>query len=415
MNRKIVISSNTAWSLHNFRSGLITALIEQGFQVVAVAPEDDYSARLKALGCRFIGLPMDNHGTHPGRDLLLLMRYVRLLRSEQPSVYLGYTVKPNVYGSFAAHLLRIPAINNIAGLGTTFVEDNFLTRIVRSLYKGGLYWSARVFFQNREDQQLFVQTGLVRPGVADRVPGSGIDLTRYLPNPSPSLAERDFRFLLVARMLRSKGIVEYVEAARIVRRRFPHTRFQLLGFVDERSAHAISLAEINAWESADLIDYCGKTDDVMPYMAAADCIVLPSFYREGVPRTLLEAAAMARPIITTDSIGCRDAVDDGVNGFLCKVKSADDLAEKMIKMIELSVEQRTAMGQAGRRKIASEFDEKIVIQKYLEAIEDILNDKKSGDKNDTPFLPVAASESEIRGAAAAPGVPGKIERHRKSN
>lgn len=379
MNFKIIISINTAWNIYNFRSGLIKALVAQGYQVIAVTPDDEYSHRLKDFGCRFISLPMDNNGTHPGRDLLLLMRYLLLLRSERPSVYLGYTVKPNVYGSIAANVLGVPVINNIAGLGTTFINSNFLTRIVRGLYKFALHRSHRIFFQNSDDQDLFIKTGLVRPEITDRVPGSGIDLTRYQAMPPSPLFERPFRFLLVARMLKDKGIHEFVEAARMVRRQFPETQFQLLGFVDSANSNAISLEEIKAWEEEGVIHYMGKTDDVRPFLADADCVVLPS-YREGVPRSLLEAAAMARPIIATDTVGCRDVVDDGVSGFLCQVCNADDLAKKMMQMIEHSPQQREEMGNAGRRKVEVEFDEKIVIQKYLDVLGEIASAKTSRNK-----------------------------------
>lgn len=372
MNQKIIISSNAAWNLHNFRSGLIKALIGHGYEVTAVAPDDEYSARVRDLGCRFVGLPMDTHGTHPGRDLALLLRYLRVLRKEQPSVYLGYTVKPNVYGSMAAHLLRIPVINNIAGLGTTFVEQRLVTRVVRGLYKCGLVRSERVFFQNAEDQELFVRAGLARSDVADRVPGSGIDLARYIPSHPPARKGRPFRFLLVARLLRYKGVGEYADAARIVRKKFPDVECQLLGFVDEHNANAISRDEIKSWEGEGIIRYLGDTDDVPRFLADADCVVLPSFYREGVPRTLLEAAAMARPIITTDAIGCRDVVDHGLNGFLCTAKDPIDLAEKMMQMCSLPAEARLRMGRAGRRKVETEFDERLVIDKYLDAIARIL-------------------------------------------
>lgn len=372
MKQKIIISVNTAWNIYNFRSGLIRALINQGYEVIALAPDDEYARRLEALGCTFIGMPMDNNGTHPGRDLALLMRYFRVLQSQKPLAYLGYTVKPNVYGSLAAHMLQIPVINNIAGLGTTFINSTFITRIVRALYKLSLHRSHRVFFQNADDQSLFIGSGLVRAAVADRLPGSGMDLSRYSPLPSSSLPGRAFRFLLVARMLRDKGVDEFVEAAKIVRQRCPDTRFQLLGFVQEANANAIPMKDITSWQAAGLIDYLGKTDDVRPYLADADCVVLPS-YREGVPRSLLEAAAMARPIITTDAVGCRDVVDHNVNGLLCRVRDARDLAEKMMQMVGFSSEQRIDMGRAGRRKVESQFDEKIVIQKYLSMIGDIAN------------------------------------------
>lgn len=371
MNRTVVISSNTAWSLNNYRAGLIRKLIAEGYHVVAVAPEDGYGARVAALGCRFVHLGMDNHGTHPGRDLLLLTRYLRLLRAIRPAVYLGYTVKPNVYGSIAAHLLNIPVVNNIAGLGATFVQRSLLTQVVQSLYKVSLRRSHRVFFQNSDDHDMFVRSGLVRADAADRLPGSGVDLARYVPRPPAPLAGRSFRFLLIARMLKSKGILEYVEAARAMRRRFPHVRFQLLGFIEEGYDSAISRAQIRVWEEEGLVEYLGSTDDVIPYIEAADCVVLPTFYREGVPRALLEAAAVARPLIATDTVGCRDVVDDGINGFLCQPRDAADLADKMTRMARLSEDARLAMGRAARSKIEVEFDEKLVLNKYADTVREV--------------------------------------------
>jgi glycosyltransferase involved in cell wall biosynthesis len=383
MNRRVLISSNTAWSIHNFRSGLIRTMIDQGYHVTAVAPDDDYSQRVRALGCDFVSLPMDNHGTNPVRDLRLLGRYVSLLQAVRPAVYLGYTVKPNVYGSMAAHLLGIPAINNIAGLGTAFVDDNLVTRIVRGLYKCALHRSRHIFFQNADDRELFIRARLVPAERTERLPGSGIDLSRYRPDP-PAAARpspRPFRFLLLARLLKYKGVMEYAEAARMVRRQCADTEFQLLGFLDEENPNAVSSETIKGWEEEGLIRYLGETDDVLPFLADADCIVLPS-YREGVPRTLLEAAAMARPIVATDATGCRDVVDDGVNGFLCPVRDAAGLAEKLMRMLRLPAERRLEMGWAGRRKVESEFDERIVIQKYLDAVKDIADAPAGGPARD---------------------------------
>lgn len=380
MNQKIVISVNTAWNVYNFRAGLIKALIGNGYEVVVVAPEDDYAWRLKALGCRFIHMPMDSNGTHPGRDFSLLMRYLRVLREVRPAAFLGYTIKPNVYGSMAAHTLGIPVINNIAGLGTTFINKGLLTYVVKELYRFSLRRSRRVFFQNADDQRLFTQAGLVNQGICDLLPGSGIDLTHYLPEPVPPLENRPFRFLLVARMLKDKGVEEYVAAASIVRQQSPNVEFQMLGFVDQANPNAISLERIQLWEKNGLVKYFGKTDDVRPYMAQADCIVLPS-YREGVPHSLLEAAAMARPIIATDVAGCREVVAHDLNGLLCNVKDAQDLAAKMLQMNQLSPGQRYAMGMAGRRKVISQFDERIVILKYLDMIGEIAAARNKGREN----------------------------------
>jgi len=367
MNKKIVISVNTAWNIHNFRSGLVKALIRQGYDVMVMAPDDSYSRRLSPLGCRFKMLPMDNNGTSPTKDFALLVKYWRVLQSVRPMAYLGYTIKPNVYGSIAAHGLNIPVINNIAGLGATFINNTILTCLVKRLYRTSLRKSNRVFFQNPDDRNLFVQAGLTRASAADLLPGSGIDLQHFVPSPPPPLHTRGFRFLLVSRMLRDKGIEEYAAAAEIVRQYLPTVQFQLLGAVDAKNPNSIPLERIKGWQQSGLIQYLSETDDVRPFLADADCIVLPS-YREGVPRSLLEAAAMGRPIITTDVVGCKEVVDHDSNGFLCKVKNANDLAEKMIQMVQLSNEQRLDMGGKGRKKVAAQFDENIVIAKYLNAI-----------------------------------------------
>lgn len=385
MKGKVIIALNTAWNLYNFRAGLIRTLIAEGYEVVAIAPSDEYAGRLSELGCRFVPLAMDNGGTHLGRDLTLLWRFYRLLRRERPSVFLGYTVKPNVYGSLAAHALGIPVVNNIAGLGAVFINDSWLTRLVRGLYRVALSRSAKVFFQNEDDRQLFVEWRLVQQEVTDRVPGSGLDLTRFSPGAasdsvtpsacpagSRKVNSGEFLFLLIARMLWDKGVGEYVAAARILKRSVTGVDFCLLGFVDVQNPAAISREQMEEWVIEGVVKYLGISDDVQRHIAAADCVVLPS-YREGLSRTLLEAAAMGCPIITTDVVGCREIVDDGVNGLLCRPRDAADLAEKMRRMITLSSEERAEMGRRGRDKVEREFDERIVIGKYLKAIADLVS------------------------------------------
>lgn len=394
-NPKLFIVVNTAWNLYNFRSGLIRALVEAGYEVVAVAPYDDYAPRLEALGCRHVSLPMDNKGTSPLRDLMLLWRFQRLLRRERPDVFLGYTVKPNVYGSIVAHGLGIPVINNIAGLGVVFIRGGWLAWVVKALYRQAIKHSQRVFFQNEDDKSLFLREGLVRPDQTGLLPGSGVDLQHYVPVPlgagdivgrqegggggllsegylaDAEPAQGTFTFLLVARLLWDKGVGEFIEAARFVRQQVPNVHFKLLGFLDVQNPAAIARATVNTWVSEGIVEYLGATDDVRPFLAAADCTVLPSYYMEGTPRSLLEAAAMACPIITTDWVGCRNVVDDGINGFLCRVRDAEDLADKMMAMIRLTPAQRAAMGAAGRAKVEREFDERFVIEKYLHELKRI--------------------------------------------
>jgi len=370
LNRKIIITLNTAWNLVNFRAGLIRAMVAAGYEVVAVAPPDSYTPRLAELGCRYVPLPMDNKGTHPGRDLLLFWRFLRLIHRERPAAYLGYTVKPNIYGSLAAHLSAVPVINNIAGLGSVFIREGWLTRLVRGLYRLALSRSVKVFFQNDEDRVLFVSGKLVSDAVTDRLPGSGIDLDRFVPVPLPDKAP--LRFLLIARMLWDKGVMEFVEAARMLKKQGLDADFCLLGFLDVQNPAAISRQQMDEWIKEGVIRYLGVSDNVAEEIALADCVVLPS-YREGVPRTLLEAAAMARPIVATDAAGCRDVVNDGVNGYLCRPRDVADLADKIAGIAALSHAERTLMGLRGREKMEREFDERIVIAKYLAAIGEIRN------------------------------------------
>ncbi len=374
MKPKVIIALNTAWNLLNFRSGIIRAFVANGYEVVAVAPHDEYAHRLQALGCRFVALPMDNKGTSLRRDLLLLWRFYRLLKRERPDVFLGYTVKPNIYGSLAAHALSIPVINNIAGLGAVFIRGGWLSSLVRKLYRAALSRSNTVFFQNDEDRRMFVSDGLVKGEITARLPGSGIDLQSFSPCSLPGLPT--LRFLLIARMLRDKGVFEFVEAARALKRRGVNAEFCLLGFLDAQNPTAVSRDQMDEWVADGAVRYLGVSDNVGEEIALADCVVLPS-YREGTPRTLLEAAAMARPIVTTDAVGCREVVDDNSNGYLCRVKDARDLADKMEKIYQLTPEARTLMGLVGRRKVEREFDEQIVIEMYLGAMSSILDAEKS--------------------------------------
>ena len=377
MPKKIIINVNTAWNLFNFRSGLIGELISLGYEVVAVAPKDEYVSKLELLGCRFVHLEIDNQGTHPARDLLLLWRYWNLLRIEKPDLCLFYTVKPNVYGSLVSTLSGVPYINNVAGLGAVFIGGGWLKWFVSILYKLAFKNSSKVFFQNKDDLELFLKNKLISRQLTDVLPGSGINLNHFAPvNVSLGLTlNRPFKFLLIARMLKDKGVVEFVNAAQMLKESGMKAEFSLLGFLDVQNPAAISTEQMRTWTEQGFVKYLGTSDDVREHIAHADCIVLPS-YREGTPRSLLEAAAMAKPIIATNVVGCKEVVVDGENGLLCEVKNALDLASKMKEMFLLSDGERKVMGEKGRLKMEQEFDEKIVIQKYLQAIDLVLKEQR---------------------------------------
>ena len=364
--RAIVIAANTSWNLVNFRANIITALIEQGFRVVAIAPRDSYSEQLVLMGVEFHALDFRSSAISPTRDGLLFLRYLGLLRAIRPAAFLGFTIKPNIYGSLAARLLGIPAINNVSGLGTAFIKQGLITRIATNLYRQAFRRSATVFFQNDEDRTQFVAARIVDPARTRLLPGSGVDLERFTPAPLPEGPR--FAFLLIARLLWDKGVQEYVDAAALVKRRYPDARFQILGFADVDNRTAVPRATLDRWVGDGLIEHLGATDDVRPHILAADCVVLPC-YREGLPRSLLEASAMARPIVATDVPGVRDVVEDRVTGLLCTVRSAEALAQAMLAMIELPVAARRAMGQAGRARVERDYGLNEVTRGYLAAIE----------------------------------------------
>jgi glycosyltransferase involved in cell wall biosynthesis len=367
--KTIVISINTAWNIFNFRAGLIRALAAAGHRVIALAPNDEYSPRILALGAEFVPIEMDRKGTSPIQDLLLLANYLRILRRLKPDLFLGYTAKPNIYGSIAAQLVGCRVINNVSGLGTVFIRRSIVTTIVSTLYRFAFRRSSAVFFQNEEDCSQFLREGLVRPCQARLVPGSGVDLERFARRPFSNSAPDAPIFLLIARLLRDKGVLEFVEAAREVKRIYPNARFRLLGFLDVDNQTAILREDLDRWMDEGVVEYLGASDDVRPHIEAADCVVLPS-YREGLPRSLLEGAAIGRPLIATDVPGCRHIVTDKENGLLCAVGDVASLAEAMRLMIEAGPEQRQLWGAASRARVVRDFDERLAIHLYLQAIDD---------------------------------------------
>ncbi len=363
--RRIAIVANTAWYLVNFRLNLMRALQAAGHDVVAMAPDDPPQvARLRAAGVPFIQVPISGAGTNPLRELGSVWRLWRALRAQRADLAFSFTPKGNLYTALACIASGRRFVPNVSGLGRAFIHPSFVTRVVKLLYRGTFGRAAHVFFQNQDDLDSFVQSGLVPARLCERLPGSGVDLQHFVPSPPPTGMPTAPVFLLVARMLWDKGVGEFAGAARQVRRLHPRARFQLLGPADVANPAAIPRQQLNDWQAEGLLDYLGPTDDVRPWLVQADCVVLPS-YREGVPRTLLEAAATARPVITTDAPGCRDTVQHGVTGWLCRVKDADDLARCMLRFIALSTADRQAMGAAGRTMTERRFDEQVVIARYL--------------------------------------------------
>lgn len=370
----IAISSNTSWYLYNFRKNTIISLIEQGYNVIAIAPNDEYSNKLSGLGCEFINIDIDQGGTNPIRDAKTFLDFCSLYKNNNIDVVLNFTPKNNIYGTLAASLSGVKAINNIAGLGILFINESITSKIARFLYQVSQSKASKLFFQNEDDRKLFLDKKITTTVETDRLPGSGVDLSRFVFSPAPD--DGTVRFLLIARMLYDKGIAQYVDAARVLKAKYDHNvELCLLGFLDVNNPSAVSMHDMQSWVDEGIVNYLGTSDNVEQEIAKVDCIVLPSYYREGVPKSLLEAGAMGKPIVTTDNVGCRETVEEGINGFLCEPRSSESLTEKLELIINMTHQERLVMGEKSRLKIENEFDEQIVINKYLDAIQECLSKK----------------------------------------
>lgn len=369
----IIISLNTFWNIFNFRLGLIKALQSQGYQIIALAPHDEYFVRLEDIGVKCISVTLDHKGINPITDINLIKQYYTIFKSIRPDVILSYTIKPNIYGNLAARVLKIPTINNISGLGTIFINNTIASYIGKLLYRIGLSSSEHVFFQNDEDRNLFIQAKFVKNKTSSVIPGSGVDIKHFK---SSRKTNKGQRFLFSGRLISDKGVLEYLQAATLVLKKFPNKEFLLAGELGVNNKTAISKDELNSYiDKHPQIKYLGKTDNMKELLNTIDILVLPS-YREGLSKSLLEASAMKLPIITSDVAGCRDVVVHGYNGFLCKVKSTDSLVRSMEEMIRISEEYRHEMGLKGRKRVKQFYSEEKVIKHYSNQINKLLNSKK---------------------------------------
>ena len=366
---KLAVVANSAWYIANFRLALMVALRERGHDVVAISASDDDVARIDAAGFRHRAITLSGRGTRLLGELDSLRALRRVLRDEHVEVALSYTPKGNIYTALARRTSVCRQVANVSGLGSSFIRQDWLTHLVNGLYRVAFRRVDHVFFQNEDDRRIFIDAGLSKAAISERIPGSGVDLRHFTFESLPPLTpDAGPTFLLVARLLGDKGVREFAAAARLLRRRCPEVRFQLLGKLGADNPSAITAAELADWVAAGDIEYLGYHTDVRPFIRAATCVVLPS-YREGVPRTLLEAAAMGRPLVATDVPGCRDPIDNGRNGLLCRARDAASLAETMECIVAMSDTQRASMGLQSRRKMETEFSDAIVIDCYLRAVE----------------------------------------------
>ena len=363
----IALSANTSWYLYNFRTSTIRRLQAEGFRVVCLSPLDDYSEQLESeLGCHWYPLKMDNQGSNPIRDLGLVYRFWRFYRRERPVAALHFTIKNNVYGTWAARAAGVPALNNVSGLGTAFIRTGPVAAIVRLLYRTSQPLAQHVFCQNEEDHRLLVDKRLVPANRLELLPGSGVNLERFHPD-KHRVHEGPFLFLYAGRMLADKGLYELVAAMRQINAQGVVCKLWLCGFADVENVSAISETQLAQWAEEPGIEWLGPTDAIEEVLAQADALVLPS-YREGMPRSVLEAGAMGLPVVTTNVPGCRNVVTNGVNGLLCEARDSQALEQAMRTMLAMSSEARQRLGDNGRKLVAEKFDENLVVKATLGAI-----------------------------------------------
>ncbi|MGL4370635.1 MAG: glycosyltransferase family 4 protein [Spirochaetota bacterium] len=368
VKRCLLFAGNTSFSMYNFRLDVMIALQKEGYRIAVAAPRDEYSGLFAQHGIEYHELAMSRKGSNPFKEILTVKDFTALYRRVRPCLIFNFTIKPIIYGSFAAALCRIPSIAVTTGLGYAFVESNRFAPAAcaaRFLYRLALVFPREVWFLNISDRDIFIARRIAKSAKMRVIPGEGINTEHFAPR--AQVLREGISFLLVSRLVADKGIFEYAEAARKVRRDFPGAQFNLLGQFDDYP-NALTRDDVAQWEKEGLIRYLGTASDVRDHLAQCDCLVLPSRYREGVPRTLLEAAAMEKPLIATDIPGCRDVAADGVNGFLCRAGDAQDLERAMRRMISLDPEARAVMGRASRARVCDLFDVKIIARIYGETV-----------------------------------------------
>jgi glycosyltransferase involved in cell wall biosynthesis len=366
--KKVILVSNTSWSLYNFRLNLIKLFLNYDYEVICIANYDEYSERLIGTGAVFIESSLENKGKNPVNDYGYYKFLYKTYISIKPKLIFHYTIKPNIYGSMAAKKAAIPSIAIVSGAGYIFLHHNLLTTLTRKLYARAAKSCNEMWFLNNDDKNMFIEESIVTIEKVKVLPGEGINTDLFKRDTEYPVGNTNFIFLLAGRILWDKGIGVFVEAARLIKKRHKHARFQLLGFIDNLNPSAISKEQIEEWVNEGVIEYLGVTDNVRVYLNKINCFVLPSSYKEGVPKSLLEAASLEIPIITTDNVGCREVVEDGYNGFLCRIKDSNDLARKMEKMMNMPGKELCIMGTNGRKKVIAEFHEDLVLKYYLDSL-----------------------------------------------
>ncbi|MBT2290576.1 glycosyltransferase family 4 protein [Paenibacillus albidus] len=362
--KKVLILVNHDVVIYNFRKELVERLLNEGYEVYISSPYGERIDDLISMGCKYVKATIQRHGTNVIEELKLIFYYRRIIKKIKPDIVLSYTIKPNIYGGMACRLAKIPYIANITGLGTAVEHAGAMQKLSVLLYKLAFKNINTVFFQNEENMRFFSDNRIAL-GKYHLIPGSGVNLNHFQPLEYP--ADETIEFVFISRIMKEKGIEQYLEAAEYIREKYSFTRFHICGFCEEAYEEKLQLMQDRG-----IIKYHGMVRDVRIILAGVHCVIHPTYYPEGLSNVLLESAACARPIITTDRAGCREVVDDGVNGFVVLQQNSRDLIEKIEKFLRVGNKEKKEMGLNGRKKVEGEFDRQIVVTTYLNRIRNII-------------------------------------------
>lgn len=361
-NKKILFLSNHFITLFFFRKELIKRLIERGHEVYLSMPEDERQSFFEDMGAKLIITPMTRRGMNPVEDLKLIANYRRIIKDVDPDIIFSYTIKPNIYGCMASNALGYKQVCNVTGTGATFLKESMLAKLSRALYKVSMKKAYKVFFQNSGDRDYFIRHGMIKDNW-EMLPGSGVNLEQHKLCPMPPSDE--LRFIYIGRVMAVKGVEQYLEAAKFIREKYPHTKFYIAGFIEEERFKSI----VEEYHEKGIVEYLGFRKDIDAWIEHCHCTVLASHGGEGVPNVLLESAATGRACISSDINGSREVVDDNVSGYLFTPGSSEELIEKLERFIAIDEGERRQMGLRGRSKMEREFDREIVIEKYIQEAE----------------------------------------------
>jgi len=361
---KILFLVNHDVVIYNFRLELVERLLKEGHEVIISSPYGEKIEILKNIGCQYRNIDISRHGMNPVKEIKLLYEYNKVIKEEKPDVVLAYTIKPNIYGSIACAMNKIPCINNITGLGTAVENGGMLQKMTVMLYKVAFRKVKKIFFQNEENLLFFVEKNIANSDKYQLIPGSGVNLERFCLMEYPMEKEK-IEFAFISRIMKEKGIDQYLDAAKYIKKKYPNTIFHVCGFCEQDYEE-----KLKKMSEEGVIIYHGMVQNVKSILEKIHCTVHPTYYPEGISNVLLESAACGRPIITTDRSGCREVIENEKNGFICKQKDSEDIIKQIERFISLSWEEKKNMGIKGREKVEREFDRNIVIDAYLTEIAD---------------------------------------------